>query len=288
MTFRFDPEALQDRAEKLGALNGIKLVFVSLEAGPKPTFAWLDVEFHNTNHLAPPPVASKFSISGGTRLRAGSNPGEVQVTEVSAGAEPRSLRLKVVPVGDYSTYTLSLRNAGFDPLFSDISFKFRPGCFNLNCAPQWEAAPPPPKEPAIDYLARDYDSFRHVLITAMMQRVPNWQPTSEADLDQVLIDLIAADADELADFQDRVMNEAYLATARKRVSLARHARLMDYHIHQGNQAAAWLAVKVTSDATLEKDFGVWTHEKWSDPAVHHLCQREATKMFCPAQRAPCL
>ena len=37
------------------------------------------------------------------------------------------------------------------------------------------------------------------------------------------------------------MNEAYLATARKRVSLARHARLVDYHLHEGNQASTWLA-----------------------------------------------
>ena len=99
----------------------------------------------------------------------------------------------------------------------------------------------------------------------MMQRVPDWQPTSEADLDQVLIDLIAADADELADYQDRVMNEAYFATARKRVSLARYARLMDYHIHEGNQGSTWLAVKVSLDHALAPEFGVWTGEKWSEP-----------------------
>jgi Baseplate J-like protein len=264
MTLRFDPEALQRRARDLGALNGMNLVFVTLEPAPTPSFAWLDVEFYNDNHLAPPPALTDFCISGGTRLRASSNPGEIHVTQVVAGATPRTLRLKVMPVGDYSTYTLSLRSPDFDPLFSDIPFKFRPGCFNLNCAPAGDVVQPPPDEPVIDYLARDYDSFRHVLITAMARRVPNWQPTSEADLDQVLIDLIAADGDELADFQDRVMNEAYLATARKRVSLARHARLMDYHIHEGNQASTWLAVKVASDSTIPQEFGVWTHERWSD------------------------
>ena len=40
------------------------------------------------------------------------------------------------------------------------------------------------------------------------------------------------------------MSEAYLATTRKRVSLARHARLMDYHLHEGNQASTWLALEV--------------------------------------------
>ena len=89
------------------------------------------------------------------------------------------------------------------------------------------------------------------MVEAMTERVPNWQPTSEADLDQVLLDLFSAAADELSDYQDRVMNEAYLSSARKRVSLARHARLMDYHIHQGNQASTVLALEF--DLSMEPD-----------------------------------
>jgi hypothetical protein len=265
MTLRFDTEALAARARNLGALNGLKLVFVTLDTPPSPAFALLDLEFYNSNALSPLPAKTDFQLSGGTRLRAGSNPGEVRVTQVSAGAAPNMLQLRVEPIGDYSTYTLTIAKPEVDPLFSSIPFKFRPGCFNLNCAPGWDASPPPQDEPAIDYLARDYDSFRHVLIASMMQRVPGWQPTSEADLDQVLIDLIAADADELADYQDRVMNEAYFATARKRVSLARYARLMDYHIHEGNQASTWLAVQVQADPTLPAKVGAWTGNHWSDP-----------------------
>jgi hypothetical protein len=273
MTLRFDTEALAARARNLGALNGFKLVFVTL---PNPAFALLDVEFYNSNVLAPLPDKTDFKLTGGTRLRAGGNPGEVKVTEVTAGGANK-LKLRVEPIGDYSTYTLTIARPEFDPLFNSIPFKFRPGCFNLNCAPGWDASPPPQDEPAIDYLARDYDSFRHVLIASMMQRVPGWQPTSEADLDQVLIDLIAADADELADYQDRVMNEAYFATARKRMSLARYARLMDYHIHEGNQASTWLAVQVQAkppppppskagpDYTLPAKVGAWTGDHWSDP-----------------------
>ena len=57
------------------------------------------------------------------------------------------------------------------------------------------------------------------------------------------------------------MNEAYLVACRNRVSLARHARLMDYHIHQGNQASSWLALKVEKpDFTLPPQFVVWTGE----------------------------
>ncbi|HEX6623154.1 MAG TPA: baseplate J/gp47 family protein [Pyrinomonadaceae bacterium] len=246
-----------DILECLGVLNGIKSVEVRLVAG----VAELDLRFFNRNSLNtiftaisgdPALAKSVFPLTGGHRLPAGQAEGQVQTVAVNAGAVEASLVLTIAPVGDYSTYTLAvdtsavaaLPNPTFDPLFDRIEFKFRPGCFNTNCAPEWKKPAPPKPAPAIDYLAKDYDSFRHAMIAAMMERVPGWEPSSEADLDQVLLELFSAAADELSDYQDRVMNEAYLATARKRVSLARHARLVDYHIHQGNQASTWVALEL--------------------------------------------
>ena len=163
------------------------------------------------------------------------------------------LMMAVRPVGDYSTYTLGTGPSvqGFDPVFNEASFKFRPGCFSTDCAPDWTPAPPPVSDPPIDYMAKDFDSFRHVVMSWMQARVPGWTPTSEADLSQVILSEISAAADELSDYQDRVAAEAYLATARSRVSLARHARLMDYHVHQGNQASAWIAVELTAGAEIQ-------------------------------------
>ena len=42
-------------------------------------------------------------------------------------------------------------------------------------APDWDPAPAPKHAPAIDYLAKDYESFRHTMIAAMMnfQLPPN-------------------------------------------------------------------------------------------------------------------
>lgn len=281
------PDALQERANDLAAagFNGLARVIVRVFPAASPPYAELELHLHNPLHRdtlvsagnTAARAAALFPLRGGHRVRAGSASGQIQAFAVSAGPSSASLLLRVAPIGDYSTYEFAVEPAAidaalglpdvlFDPLFSEISFKFRPGCFSGDCAPEWESSAPPSSSPQIDYLAKDYDSFRHTLIAAMMQRVPGWQVTSEADLDQVIIDLTAAIGDELSDYQDRVMNEAYLSTARSRVSLARHARLMDYHVHQGNQATTWLALQldraeVTGTITLPAHQPFWTGEQ---------------------------
>lgn len=301
-------EALQVRGESLEGLglNGIKLILVgTLVTAVEPTVAHLQVHFYNSLFLGN--IATDFdpddedkqkilTVSGGHRLTAGWQSGQVHVASaVVNGSDNTVLDITISPIGDYSTYTLTVTYISggpqkIDPILSSIPFKFRPGCFNIDCAPAWKSAPAPETGPVIDYLVKDYDSFKHTLINAMMERVPQWQATSEADLDQVLIDLFSAAADELSDFQDRVMNEAYLGTARKRVSLARHARLMDYHIHQGNQASTWLALELDppQEFTLAPGFLAWTGTgsepnkiepgsevfmSREDQYVHHLLNR---------------
>lgn len=282
-----DQDAVNERANDLAAagFNGLERVIVRVFAGATPPYAELELYFHNTLHRAtllsagntPARARTLFPLHGGLRVRAGAASGQIQTYAVVAGPTADSLILRVTPIGDYSTYTiavdasavdpvLALPPVAIDPFFDELEFKFRPGCFTNNCAPEWDAPPPPKEEPLIDYLAKDYDSFRHTMIAAMGRRVPGWQPTSEVDLDQVLIDLTAAVSDELSDYQDRVMNEAYLATARSRVSLARHARLMDYHVHQGNQASTWVAVEIDPAAVvgalnLPARHAFWTGEQ---------------------------
>ncbi len=292
MTAIVSPDHRADRADTLAALNlnGLRLALVALAPGPHPTHAFIELHFWNSLHVAAlladiagapnPAVRARqvFPIRGGLRVRAGNLPGQVQVTQVSA-LDATRLRLRVEPVGDYSTYTLELLWDGsrIDPFFASIGFKFRPGCFTNDCAPPMPGRPAEPG-PTIDYLAKDYESFRHTLMTAMAQRVPGWQSTSEADLDQVLIDLFAAAADELSDQQDRTMGEAYLATARKRVSLARHARLVDYHLHEGNQATTWLALEVIAGQAPfrldDRQLVVWTGAEEALPESVFFATRE--------------
>jgi len=291
------PDFVDDRADVLrdGGLDGLKLALVSLPAGANPDHADVELHFFNGLHVAAiladvgaDPVRARqvFRIRGGSRIVAGNASGQVHVTAVSS-IDATRVSLRVEPVGDYSTYTLELVwNASLiDPFFSAIGFKFRPGCFTNDCAPPLPGRPPSPN-PAIDYLAKDYDSFRHTLMVAMAERVPGWVSTSEADHDQVLIDLFSAVADEMSDYQDRVMAEAYFATTRKRVSLARHARLVDYHLHEGNQASTWLAVDVVAGQapfTLDdQELIVWTGANPPDDAAVFFASRQ--RRLPPAQR----
>ncbi len=292
------PDFVDDRADVLASrgLDGLKLALVSLPAGPNPDHAGIDLRFFNGLHVGAiladiggDPVRARqvFRIRGGSRIVAGSASGQVQVTAV-AGIDATRLALRIEPVGDYSTYTLELVwNASLiDPFFSAIGFKFRPGCFTNDCAPAQPGRPPLPN-PAIDYLAKDYDSFRHTLMVAMAERVPGWASTSEADHDQALIDLFAAAADELSDFQDRVMAEAYLGTTRKRVSLARHSRLVDYHLHEGNQSSTWLAVDVVAGQApftlIDQELVVWTGADPADDDAVFFATRQR-RIVAPAQR----
>ncbi len=292
----YNEDARNERANDLDAagFNGFERVIVRVHPAAVPPFADLDVYLINTLHRntliaagnTPARATALFPIRGGHRLRAGSAIGQVRTLAVAAGPTLNSVRLRVEPIGDYSTYSLSIEPGSMDPilalpavdwdlLFGEIDFKFRPGCFTSNCAPEWDAPPPPKPVPDIDYLAKDYESFRHVMMAAMMQRVPGWRSSSEADLDQVLIGLTSAIGDELSDYQDRVMNEGYLATCRSRVSLARHARLMDYHVHQGNQASTWLALEIdpgilAGPLLLPARQPFWTGEQVPPGIAHRL------------------
>ena len=94
--------------------------------------------------------------------------------------------------------------------------------------------------PDIDYLAKDYQGFRRLMLDRLSLLAPGWTERTPADLGIALVELLAYVADELSYRQDAVANEAYLGTARQRVSVRRHARLVDYFMHEGCNARAFV------------------------------------------------
>jgi len=106
--------------------------------------------------------------------------------------------------------------------------------------------------PHIDYLAKDYASFRQLMLDHMSVLAPDWTERSAADLGNALVELLAYAADQLSYYQDAVATEAYLGTARLRRSVHRHAQLLDYNLHEGCSARVWVHVQVVEDTSLPR------------------------------------
>jgi len=101
----------------------------------------------------------------------------------------------------------------------------------------------------IDYMAKDYTSFRNALLDLIPRKMPQWKDRSEADMGIMLVELFSYIADELSYFQDRVANEAFLRTAKARSSLRNHLRLIDYEMQNGLSANAFIKVEVKEEST---------------------------------------
>ena len=190
-----------------------------------------------------------IQITGGTRVQ------KLSVKSVSSNGS--ILTVCTDQVGDYSSYRLRLVRSGFvaeslddpdspdkfDPQLSQVEFSFWvEGLSELDCqsaAPPPEPAPPPP---VIDYLAKDYASFRQLMLDRLSETMPRWRQRNPSDIGIMLVELLAYTGDYLSYYQDAVATEAYLGTARKRVSVRRHARMLDYLIHDGCNARAWVVI----------------------------------------------
>lgn len=101
------------------------------------------------------------------------------------------------------------------------------------------------RPPLIDYLAKDYESFRQLMLDRLSATLPAWQERHATDLGITIVEVLAYVADHLSYYQDSVATEAYLGTARKRISIRRHARLLDYVLHEGCSARTWVHIQVT-------------------------------------------
>ncbi|MBL8632168.1 MAG: baseplate J/gp47 family protein [Myxococcales bacterium] len=102
--------------------------------------------------------------------------------------------------------------------------------------------------PELDYLTRDFASFRRLMLDRLASLSPGAATGHPADLGTTLVEVLASAADELSLYQDAVITESYLTTARLRTSVRRHARLLDYAMHDGWNARVWVSVCVTASA----------------------------------------
>ena len=190
-----------------------------------------------------------------------------------ADAGRRFLEICVAEPGDFAEYRLLIDDERIDRFFNDVQFSFKVGCDDrLDCAePSQECPPEELVDFPVDYLARDFVSFRNALLDFAAQRYPDWQVPLEADVGVMLLETMAALGDELSYLQDRHNREAYLETATERRSLRHKARLLDYEIHDGRMASTLLELTVRPNETfVEGGSPVWARVEGSTPVRFEL------------------
>lgn len=214
-------------------------------------------------------------IEGGRRIR------DIHVVrvEIERSDDPElddCLHITLDKPGDYSTYRLCLidpepppgppdscgENGNkskdqdkkeppwprLDPRYACIDFSFKVGCpSDLDCKANHACPPAPQPTPEINYLAKDYASFRQLILDRLALTLPEWRERHVPDIGITLVEVLAYVADHLSYYQDAVATEAYLDTARRRISVRRHVRLVDYRMHEGCNARAWIALKVSAE-----------------------------------------
>jgi hypothetical protein len=162
------------------------------------------------------------------------------------------LQVTVDKPGDFSPYTLQVvadtpnqPHPDFDPRYAQVSFSFKVNCpSDLDCKTPTICPPEQRPEPEINYLAKDYASFRQLMLDRLALIMPEWRERHVPDLGITLLELLAYVGDHLSYYQDAVATEAYLDTARQRISVRRHVRLVDYFMHEGCNARTWVWLEV--------------------------------------------
>jgi len=134
------------------------------------------------------------------------------------------------------------------------------------------AAPPPPSSASssagaatgatnIEYTARDFTGLRTLMQSRLAQNLQGdsaWALDHPADPLMTVAEVLAARGDYLSYQQDAVGTEAYLSTARLRLSVRRLARVLDYGVNDGCNARTWLTFNVAQDVILPAGLQVVT------------------------------
>lgn len=242
--------AAPDRLPELTSQNlvaGIDFVYVHLDQ------THLDIYFHpmtadpvNSDPLAINPLVNNLTAD---QIRIYSVEADEDLLEIEANLigwtaeEDRAvLQLTTETPGDFTLYRIFIDANEMDLYYNNVSFSFKANCpSDLDCEPPPHECPPEEVvDFPVDYTARDFWSFRRALLDFAALRNPEWTDRLEADAGIMLVEAMSALGDEMAYYQDRIGREAYLETATQRRSVRRHARLVDYTMHDGLAASTWL------------------------------------------------
>jgi len=192
-------------------------------------------------------TGQNFVIDGGVRFPAPEI--DPQIAPIAGATAGYELTLPGGQPTDFSTYSLRLVEgvaktaipAFIDPRLATVEFSFKIDCSgDLDCAPTATEAPTLPPDPPFDYRTRDYQGFRRLMLDRLSALVPGFREDDPTDFTTALVEALAYRADQHSYRLDWVGTEAFLATARSRTSVTRHARLVDYAPGNGVSARTFV------------------------------------------------
>lgn len=236
----------KDRLQKLldpgnTTLNGID--FVEIVTKDQKT-----LRVHFLNKVSVQGTVANITITGGETISTVqvNKPLDVPAAWTKDAENRPLLTLQVPAPGDFSFYTMEITSKALDAFFSVVKFSFKANCpSDLDCAQVTPPCPPLSGDlPPIDYLAKDFLSFRKALSDFSTLRYPQWQERSEADFGVMFLESLCSVADDLSYGQDRVAAEANILTATQRSSIVRQARLVDYEPTPGISSHVLLQLEV--------------------------------------------
>ena len=242
-----DSAARQLDTAQLGGLNGIDFVNVNYMADR------LDLSLFDAATIDDASIVvidEERSVQLPTWIVAGNGTAKLTIEFVKSDEAPiegRTYRLRLLRVQDSIVTDFPLDN--FDPRNHEIEFNYNQTIssevdFLQTPAPIGSMFP----RPDINYLAKDYASFRKLILDRLALTMPDWQESHAADTGMALVELLAYVADRLSYYQDAVATEGYLETARRRESVRRLSRMVDYNMHEGCNSRALLFVGASSDS----------------------------------------
>jgi hypothetical protein len=210
---------------------------------------------------APPPLsAADFSVSGGIRVV------DIAVLDVVPGGDALTLVAFLSTEGDFSPYRVLVTHPTLDPERREVTFSFKASCpSDLDCRIDCDCPPETLDGPEIDYMAKDYQSFRHLALGLIEQRNPGWQERSPADLGIALVETLAYAGDLLSYYQDAAAAEGYLDLCRNRISARRLTKLVDYQMHDGRNATGFVFLEAETGGDGVVPTGVQLVTRIGDP-----------------------
>lgn len=104
----------------------------------------------------------------------------------------------------------------------------------------------------MDYITKDYEGFRKLMIDLIPTKTPEWTDYSENDLGIVLVELLASGLDILSMYQDKAFTEALLPTAQNRRSIINLCKSLGYTLKSQTPSQFKIRVTKSSDAVEDK------------------------------------